>query len=76
MEELGVAETKEFRAIAATLNYMSLDGPDLLFPIKEVTRQMAGPRKGSWKSVKKIARYLLSRKGVDWNYAYVVSDSG
>ena len=34
MEELGVAETKEFRGIAATLNYMSLDGPDLQFPIK------------------------------------------
>ena len=84
LEELGVAETEEFRGIAATLNYMSLDGPDLQFPIQEVIRQMARPRKGSWKAVKKVARYLLNRKGVEWNYAwqeevgtsYVASDSG
>ena len=69
--------------MAATLNYMSQDGPDLQFPIKEVTRQMAKPTAGSWKSVKKVARYLVDRIGVRWEFAwqdevsrsYVASDS-
>ena len=57
-------ETKEFRSVAAKLNYMSQDGPDLQFPIKSVTTQMARPTRGSWTAVKKVARYLIGRQNV------------
>ena len=81
--ELDKKETKEFRGIAATLNYMSQDGPDLQFPIKSVTKLMARPTRGSWKVAKKVARYLIGRKNVVWEFAwqdpvsrsYVASDS-
>ena len=44
---------------------------------------MAKPTKGSWRAVKKVARYLIGRRNVVWNYewqnevtqCYVASDS-
>eukprot|EP00973_Karenia_brevis_P062640 8710013-Karenia_brevis.AAC.1 len=44
-EALGRAETKEFRGLAARGNFMSLDCPDLQFPIKQSSRNMANPNK-------------------------------
>eukprot|EP00973_Karenia_brevis_P088814 12318206-Karenia_brevis.AAC.1 len=35
---------------------MSLDFPDLQFPIKQSSRSMANPGKSSWMHLKKIAR--------------------
>lgn len=34
-EELGKEEANLFRGLAARLNFMSLDGPDLQFPTKD-----------------------------------------
>ena len=76
-------EAKAFRGIAARLNFLSLDSPDLQFPIKPCSQAMANPTRGAWKSVKKIARYLVGRKRVVWKFpwqeefgfAYVTSDS-
>ena len=45
--ELDSKEATEVRAIAAGVNYMSLDCPDLQFPIKQCSREMAKPVKGS-----------------------------
>ena len=45
--ELGSGEATEFKGVAAKANYLSLDCPDLQFPIKQCSRQMARPNRGS-----------------------------
>ena len=48
-----------FRSVAATLNYMSLDRPDLGFAVKEVCRSMSSPSEFDVQKLKKIGRYLV-----------------
>ena len=64
-DDLEKEEPTEFRGLAARLNFLSTDCPDLQFPVKACSRQMATPKKGSWKAMKKVARYLFGwqRKG-------------
>eukprot|EP00973_Karenia_brevis_P029112 4016177-Karenia_brevis.AAC.1 len=45
---------------------MSLDCPDLQFPIKQSSRSMANPTRSSWMHLKKVARYLLGVERVVW----------
>ena len=81
--DLDESEAKVFRGLAATLNYMSQDAPDLQFPIKDCSRSMATPKQGSWRGMKRVARYLLNREKVVWGYvwqeevgkSYVITDS-
>ena len=80
---LGDEEVKTFRGLAATLNYMSPDGPDLPFGIKECIREMANPTVGSWSRMKAVVRFLVNREGLIWEYkwqdeanrSYLVTDS-
>ena len=58
-EELRKEEAKVFRGLAARLNFISLDCPNLQFPIKQSAKEMARPVRGSWKRMKKVARYLV-----------------
>jgi hypothetical protein len=67
-EELSKEEAKIYRGLAARLNFMSQDCPDLQFPIKPCSREMAKPTKGSWRHLKKVARYLMSVEGVVWTF--------
>ena len=55
-----------FRGLAARLNFLSLDCPDLQFGSKPRARNMAKPKVGSWSSLKKIAGYILNRERVVW----------
>eukprot|EP00973_Karenia_brevis_P046321 6423044-Karenia_brevis.AAC.1 len=54
-ELLGKNEATEYRGLAARLNFMSLDWPELQFAIKQCSRDMANPRVVSWRSLKKVA---------------------
>ena len=63
-------DAKVFRGLAARANFLSLDCPDLQFPVKDVSREMANPKAGSWKGMKKIARYLINRKRVVWQFKW------
>eukprot|EP00973_Karenia_brevis_P005513 750548-Karenia_brevis.AAC.1 len=47
---------------------MSLDCPDLQFPIKQRSRSMANPSKSSWMHLKKIARYLIGVERIVWRF--------
>ena len=47
---------------------MSQDCPDSQFHIKPCSREMGKPKKGSWRSLKTVARYLLSRRKVVWEF--------
>ena len=82
-EDLDREEAKVYRGLAARLNFSSQDSPDLQFPVKACSQDMARPQRGSWKRIKKVARYLVKRKAVVWmfawqdepSYSYVASDS-
>ena len=57
-QELPAEEATVFRGIAARAHFLSLDCPDLQFPVKQMSREMAKPMVGSWKRMKKIAEYF------------------
>ena len=63
-------EDTKFRAIAARLNYMAADMPDIQYACKEVCRDMSAPTSRSWGKLKKIGRYLVGRQTVVWEYPW------
>ena len=60
----------EYRGLVARLNYLSQDCPDLLFPTMKCSRGMANPGKEDWARLKRLARYLLVRRAVIWEYRW------
>ena len=69
-QEKNPADHTRFRAIAARLNYMAADMPDVQFACKEACREMSAPTEGSWRKVKKLGRYLVGRPRVLWQYPW------
>ena len=63
---LDASETKRFRSLTATLNYISLDRSDVQYAAKEVCTKMANPTRGSWKRFNKAGRYLKEVEEVTW----------
>jgi hypothetical protein len=68
--ELEAGEVTSFRALAARMNYLAQDSPDLQFAAKEVCRDMARPSRSSWRKLKVLARFLLERETVIWKFAW------
>eukprot|EP00973_Karenia_brevis_P016370 2242501-Karenia_brevis.AAC.1 len=54
-ELLGKSEATKYRGLAARLNFMSLDWPELQFAIKPCSRDMANPKVVSWRALKRVA---------------------
>jgi hypothetical protein len=67
-EDMDKAEASEFRALAARANFLALDRLDIQFAVKELCRSMSAPKQGNWGSLKRLARYLLERPRVIWNF--------
>ena len=63
-------EATGFRAIAARLNLLAMDSPDIMYPVKEICREMSKPKRKSWKAIKRLARYMLGRRAVVWRYEW------
>ena len=63
-------EAKEFRAAVARLNYLGQDSPDVQFPAKVLSSEMANPTKASWRRLKKVVRFLVGRKRVVWRFPW------
>ena len=57
-----------FRRLAAMLNYMAQDRPDLSFASKEVSRCMAKPTQKDVVKLKRIIRYLSEAKRMHIKY--------
>jgi hypothetical protein len=53
--------TKRFRRVAARLNYLAVDRPDIQYGVKEICRGMAVPLVRHDKMLKRMARYLLDK---------------
>ena len=60
-EEMSAKDASRYRAIAARVNYLAADRPDLLFAAKGVCKHMAVPRIGDWEALKRIGRYLKGK---------------
>ena len=75
-DEMDKEEAKKFRGMVARINYVAQDSPDLQYPAKELSREMAKPKKGAWRRLKKVVRYLNGRQAVVWRYRYVPGRSG
>ena len=69
-EPLAPAEATEFRSSAARLNFLSQDSPELMYPAKEVSSEMATPIRGGWKRLKKVTRFVKSRRAVVWEFPW------
>ena len=59
-----------FRSIAARLNYLAADRPDIAFAVKEVARTMSAPKQGCWDRLKRIGRYLLQSPRVVMKFGW------
>ena len=77
-EDIGLDKegVTDFRGNAARMNFLSLDCPDLQFPSKACSREMAAPKVGSWKGVKKLVRYLVKRGALVWNFEWQEEPGG
>ena len=49
---------------------MSQDSPELMYPAKEVSSEMANPIRGGWKRLKKVTRFVKSRRAVVWEFPW------
>ena len=56
--EMDDKEARRFRALAARLNYLAGDRPDLLFASKCICKNMARPGSEDWLALKRVGRYL------------------
>jgi hypothetical protein len=65
---LGTSEAARFRRIAATINYIALDRPDLQFTASVLGRSMSKPTEKSWMALKRAARYLVKHPRMQYVY--------
>ena len=68
--ELDSNQSTQYRMIAARLNYLAADRPDLQFTVKEICRCMSRPTQGSWNMLKKVGRYLCAHKRMVIKFPY------
>ena len=64
------SEASEYRKVAARLNYMAQDSPDVMFGTKEGCRGMAKPTVGCLRKLKKLARFMVRRLAVRWRFVW------
>ncbi|CAE7318183.1 GIP, partial [Symbiodinium sp. CCMP2456] len=69
-EELSPEEASEFRRLAGTALYLSLDRPTIQFAISDITAGMAKLRRIHMHRLKRLARYLLKFPSEVWVYKY------
>lgn len=58
---LSYEDARRYRGIAARLNYLAQDRPDLKFPALRASRSMSEPHEKDWQVLKRVGRYLISR---------------
>ena len=62
-QEMEGREKSRYRAVAARLNYLAADRPDVQFTSKCICKHMSNPRIKDWENFKRAARYLKGRPG-------------
>jgi hypothetical protein len=68
-ELLNAEAASEYRARAARANFLASDRPDIAFAVKELCRGMSAPTARDREALKRLARYLLGKPRVVFQYA-------
>ena len=53
-------DTRTYMSVAARLNYLGFDRPDIQFAVKELMRRMSQPTASDMAALKRVVRYLLT----------------
>ena len=69
-ERLATWEATRYRALAARLNYLAADRPDLQYAVKCACQCMSDPTWGGWKQLKRIGRYLRGQPRLVMHYPW------
>ena len=68
-------ELKLFQTVAARFNVLAMDRPDLLYSVKELTREMASPRTQDLTAVKRVARHTIKYPRMTCRFRWTELDS-
>ena len=74
-EDLEGAESTQYRAIAARLNYLAPDRMDVQYAVKESARAMSAPKRKHWRMLHRIGRYLLGAPRMVMRFPWQVEQS-
>lgn len=66
--ELAPVDAHRYRRIAAVVNYLALDRPDLQFAAGVLGRTAARPTERSMANLTKLSRYLLGHRAVRYRF--------
>jgi hypothetical protein len=55
---LGSGDATNYRSVVDSLQYLTLNRPDLSFPVNKVCQHLHSPTTEHWSAVKRILRYL------------------
>ena len=69
-------EATRFRAIAARLNYMTHDRPDIAVAAMRLCSRMAEPTRDDWAAMMRVGRYLIGLPRVCYRYGWQSPQSG
>ena len=61
-------QARNYRAVAARLNYLAADRVDIQYAVKESARAMSAPRTSHWSMLTRIGRYLIGRPRMVINF--------
>ena len=64
------AQTTNIRGVVARANYLSADRMDIQYAVKECCRGMANPQRRHQAMLKRLARYLVGRARMVWEYQW------
>ena len=68
-------DATKYRGIAARINYLAADRPDLQFASKGASKYMANPSQKGWEVLKRIGRYLKTYPRMVQKFAWAGWDS-
>ena len=69
-EAISGTELTRFRSVAARINYVAQDRPDLKIAATKICKSMSSPKIEDWAAVEKVARYLRARPTVKCVYKW------
>ena len=68
--ELEKKKERPYRAIAARMNYLAADRPDMQYAAKEICRWMSSPTEVGLVAMKRLGRYLTQQPRLVFKYPW------
>ena len=69
-QELDIQECQFYRMLAARLNFIAQNNPAIQYSAKEICRNTVRLERAHFEKIKKLARFLLGVKTVEWEYPW------